>query len=49
MTLEKDTATSPTLAPEDANGKPKISLDWWAVIFALALAAIVYVGVQVTW
>jgi hypothetical protein len=39
------------MAEETNQGKPSISLDWWAVLLAVALAALVRVGVlkQVSW
>ena len=49
MTTVQDSAASSGPAPEKTGGNAKLSLDWWAVIFALALAVIVLVGLQVPW
>jgi len=39
------------MANESAEKKPILTLDWWAVLLALALAALVRAGVlkQVSW
>jgi len=39
------------MAEENAQRKPLLSLDWWAVLLALALATLVRAGVlkQVSW
>jgi hypothetical protein len=38
-------ATEPTLAVQPRPRSWRLSLDWWAVLTALALAALVLVGV----
>jgi hypothetical protein len=39
------------MAEENTQRKPLLSLDWWAVLLAVALAALVRAGVlpQVSW
>lgn len=49
MTTEQDIVIPTTSAQEPNHQSWKLSLDWWAVISALVLAVIVYIGVQVTW
>ncbi len=39
------------MANESADKKPVLTLDWWAVLLAIALAALVRVGLlkQISW
>jgi hypothetical protein len=48
MTTKKSETSSNT-TPESTGAPTGISLDWWAVIFALALAALVFAGLQANW
>jgi hypothetical protein len=49
MTTSNKSEKSSQVTSENTSGKPTLSLDWWAVLFSLALAAIVFAGLQVTW
>ena len=49
MTTGQDPAQTPAPVQEKTGANSSLSLDWWAVIFALALTVLVFIGVQVPW
>ena len=49
MTTGQDPAKAPAPAQEKTGANFRLSLDWWAVIFALALTVLVLIGLQVPW
>ena len=49
MTTGQDPAESLAPVQEKTGGNFSLTLDWWAVIFALALTVLVLIGLQVPW
>ena len=49
MATQKDVTQLPLSKANKTNNNFQLSVDWWAVLFALALVALVVAGLQVAW